>query len=137
MTYNGEVRIGWWSMHHLGLFVSLLLLLVGLLLGAGALAVFLATMTVTLLVLGLAFWIEDHYSVAARADRAAQAGRIGEALFLSIKCGLDRPIAPLLLAALPGWPDAQNAVERAFCELAALQNLRDRARTLGVSRAVL
>ena len=137
MTYNGRVRIAWWGVHHLGLLVGLVLLLVGLLLGAEALVVLLASLTVALLVLGLALWIGDHYSVAARADRAAQAGRIGEALVLSTQCGPERPIAPLLVAALPGWPDAQHAVESAFREVAALQDLRGRARTLGVSGGVL
>ncbi len=124
-------------MHHLGLLVGLVLLLVVLFLGAEALVVLLAILFVALLVLGLALWIGSYYSVAARADRAALAGRFGEALFLSTQCGPDYPIVPLLVRALPGWPDAQNAVEDAFRELATLQNLRVRARALGVSSGVL
>jgi hypothetical protein len=124
-------------MHRFGLLVVFVCLLVGLFLGVGALLFLLVTLAALLFILGLGLWIGKHYSVSARAERAARAGRIGEALLLSTKGGLDDSITPLVLAAWPTHPDTQFVVESAFRELAALHRLSDRARSLGVARVVL
>src|SRR6185437_4217443 len=124
-------------MHHAGLVVFGLLLILVLALGPGVASFVVLGAVAAGLALALGLWIEDYVSDDARADRAVKAGRVGEAVRCYLRCRTTPQLDALLLKAFARQDHARRAVYDAANELRELERAILVARSIRVSRVIL
>lgn len=125
-------------MHHAGIVVfGLLLLILVLSFGPGVAAFVVVGAVAIFAALAAGIWTVDFFSVDARADRAARHGRVGEAVHFYTRCRTARQLDELLSTTFSRWDHARRAVYDAAVEMMELERAILAARSIGVSRAIL
>ena len=109
-------------MHHLGGFlVILIVILAAFAESAGTAPYLLFGVVIGIGGFCLAVLIGEYVSADARANRALQAGRFGEALERWVPGKASEEMVRFLADALPGWDAAQHSLLQAVAELNELQ----------------